>query len=176
MAGINSRPKFDTCDIDNILAITMNAGKYTLSEDQVSQNPYCISNVQPIGTRVGRVSALDQKNSGALVDIESHLHNIDTPLSNCSLNRTMADKQRKGEELSSGIDGGLCPAEHIQTIYSKLDIPSNTFRSATSHRFDFPIIHPAEFVFYGINGTEQVLNNRDGVNTRLQAKDRFRML
>lgn len=174
MAGINSRPKFDTCDIDNILAITTNPGKYTLSEDQIMATPYCINNIQKGQTRGGRVSALDNKNAPVLVDIESHLYNLDTPLSNCSTLRTIDEKNMRAQQLYNGLDLGVCAAEQLKTSYSKLDIDSNIFRSATSHRFDFPIIPPSDFTYFGMEGTEQIGNNRDGVNTRLQAKDRFR--
>jgi hypothetical protein len=174
MSGINSRPRFDTCDIDNILAITVNPGKYTLSEDQISQQPFCINNTQRMSSRVGRVSALDHKNASSLVDIESHLHNLDTTLSNCSLNRTLDEKNQRAQALYNTLDMGVCAAEQLKTIYSKLDIDSNMFREATSHRFDFPIIPPSDFTYFGIDGTEQIGNNRDGINTRLQAKDRIR--
>ena len=174
MAGINSRPRFDTCDIDNILNITLNPGKYALSEDQISATPFCLNNIQKTSSRSGRVSALDNRNAAVLVDIESHLQNLDTPLSNCSLNRTLDDKTQKAQQLYNGLDVGLCSANQLKTEYTKLDIPSNMFREATSHRFDFPIIPPSDFTYFGINGTEQVNNHRDGMNTRLQAKDRFR--
>lgn len=174
MAGINSRRKFDNCDIDNIIAITMKPGKYTVSEDQLQQNPLCVNNVLPMSSRIGRVSALDQRNSGALVDIESHLHNIDVPLSHCSNNRTLPERITKGQELAAAVEGGVCGIEEVRTAYSRLDIPSNIYRESTTHRFDFPLISPSEFVYFGIEGTEQVGNNRNGINTRLQAKDMFK--
>lgn len=173
MAGINSRPRFDTCDIPNILAITENPGKYILDESQISQSPYCINNIQGLSTRSGRVSALDHKNAASLIDIESHLYNLDTPLSNCY--QTIDNKNTKAQLLASGLDTGVCNAEQLKTIYSKLDIDTTLYREATLHRFDFPIIPPTDFIYYGIEGTEQVGSNRDGVNTRLQAKDKFRM-
>ena len=174
MAGINSRQKFDTCDIDNILSISMNPGKYSVSQDQIAQLPMCVNNTQRINTRIGRVSALDNQNSGTLVDIESHLFNLDTPLSNCSLNRTLNDKNITGNKLVNNLELGTCSVEQLQTIYSKLDIPSYLPREATTHRFDFPIIPPSDFTYFGIEGTEQSGNNRDGINTRLKAKDNFR--
>ena len=175
MAGINSRPKFDTCDIDNILAITTKAGNYSVSLDQIGGIPYCPANVQPMQSRGARMSLLDTKNASTLVDIESHLQQIDTPLSNCSLLRTLDEKNQRAQELYNTLDMGVCAAEQIKTIYSKLDIDSNIYRSMTSHRFDFPIIPPSDFTYFGIPGTDTMDNNRQGVNTRLQAKDRFRM-
>lgn len=172
MAGINSRTRFDTCDIDNILNITVNPGKYALSQDQISSNPFCVNNIIRGKNRTGRVSALDNKNASALVDIESQLQNLDVPYSQCF--DTLDERNKKAQQVYNTMDMGVCAAEQLKTEYTKLDIPSNQFRSATSHRFDFPIIPPSDFTYFGIGGTEQVDNLRDGVNTRLQAKDKFR--
>ena len=56
--------------------------------------------------------------------------------------------------------------------YSRLEIPVNNFRSVEINRYGFPIIDPKEFVYYGTPNTDQINNQRFGVNTQLQAKDK----
>lgn len=174
MAGIHSRSKYDECDIENILSISMNVGNYATSTDQLIESQACINNVLPMSTRVGRVSTLDQTNAMSLTDIESHLRNIDMPASNCSVDRTMDAKTMKANKLIEGLSRPESCAVQMTTANTRLDIPATMYREATFNRFDFPIIPPSHFVYNGITGTEQVDNNRSGVNTRLQAKDNFR--
>lgn len=174
MAGIYSRTKYDLCDIDNVISISTNMGKYATSDVQLATNGLCVSNIQPFKTNKGRVNTQDTVNGAVLTDIESHLWNIDMPMSNCSEARTLPEKLKKGEDLAGGIVGAESCGEQFNSAYTRLDMPANMYRAANFNRFDFPIIPPEHFVFQGITGTEQVGNNRDGVNTRLQAKDRFK--
>jgi hypothetical protein len=174
MAGIYSRTKYDLCDIDNVVSISTGVGNYTTSDVQIANAGLCVSNIQPFKSKAARVNALDAKNGAVLTDIESHLWNIDMPMSNCSAERTLPEKLKKGNVLTGGLLKNEACGEQIVSAYTKLDIPSNIYREMTTHRFDYPIIPPEHFVYTGITGTEQVDNNRSGVNTRLQAKDYFR--
>ena len=173
MAGIYSRTKYDLCDIDNIVNISTNVGKYSTSDAQITSSPLWVNNIQPYQTRVGRVNVKDQQNSQVLTDIESHLWNIDIPLSNCGEERTLPERISKGNTLKGTLAENDTCSEQMKTQYSRFDVPANLFRDVTFHRFDYPIIPPEHFVYYGMEGTEQVNNNRSGTNTRLQAKDSF---
>jgi hypothetical protein len=110
---------------------------------------------------------------GYRTDIESQLQNIDVPDSRCITLKTMKEKNERLARISKTkkINYKTCDKDQ-DYIYSRLDIPVNNYRSVyVPQQWGFPIIDPKEWVFSGIANTNQIGNERYGINTQLKAKD-----
>ena len=87
----------------------------------------------------------------------------------------MREKNERLEKIAKAkkINYSMCSNEQ-DILYSRLDIPVNNYRSIYINRFEYPIIDPKEFVYYGYGlSNEQIDNQRFGVNTQLAAKDKI---
>jgi hypothetical protein len=170
MAGLWTHRRYDKCDKPSLVHITEGEGKYRTDLRQLDANPLCIKHETPTNARVGHNDYDNIRNINTITDIESHLLTLNVPLGQCLPTTKQLAKEAEKINKKYKIADKLCSRDLI-SINSKLDIPTNIFRDITFSRFDFPIIPPEEFVFYGIDGTYQQNNNRFGVNTKLVSRD-----
>lgn len=174
MSGIYSRSKYDECDYQNLKKISESVGAYSTSSDQVSGNRLCISGINPSNSRVGYISPNEFQNASLLTDMESHLKNIDIPLSNCMNGQVLSVRNERAKDIAKNfmVSNVVCN-DMLNPKNTRLDLPAIGLREATTSRFDFPIIPPSSWFYNGVTGTKQVGNNRFGINSRLDAKDNF---
>ena len=172
MAGYNSRKIYDECYNYEFINQQVNPCKYNLLPSYGENNIKCNTLNGPRANKTRSTCELGDSNIGYRIDIESQLFNLDVPDSRCITEHNMEEKNIRlnNKSNSKKINYSECN-KNQDTIYSRLDIPVNNYRSAYINRFDFPIINPNEFVYYGTQNTEQVNSQRFGVNTQLQAKD-----
>jgi hypothetical protein len=99
---------------------------------------------------------------------------LDLPQSRCVEGRTVIEKNAYANYLSKGIKplDTMC-SRNLEPTNSRLEASVLDVKMAPQTRFDYPIRDPRSFVFFGFEspGSEQVGSNRNGINTRLQAKD-----
>jgi hypothetical protein len=117
------------------------------------------------------MSSLDYKNMQHLVDLESHLKNLDLPLSQQIDGRTIPERNEISDKISEKIVKEDCPDEEFMDINTRLESPPIFIREATITRFDYPIVPHTSYFYDGYEDSLQKGNNRSGVNTRLMAKD-----
>ena len=170
MSGIFSRKIYDDCYQNNRLNQGTAPGSYKVNTNQI-QNKSCLA-INGMNNSHGIwYTPEEQINIESLLDIESHLKNLDLPDSRCLEGRTMIEKNVYANFLSKNIKSN-------QTICSKsLEIGNTRLEGCVSDvkmmnqsRFDFPIQDPRSNVYFGFGGSEQVGSNRFGINTRYQAK------
>lgn len=172
MSGIYSRKNYDDCYYPILKTMTEASINHQISDERI-QNNYCINNNLPINSRTAFMSSLDYKNIENLVDLESHLKNLDLPLSQQINGRTISERNVILNNISDKIIKAECKDEEFTDISTRLENPPIFIREATITRFDFPIVPHTSYVYDGYDNTLQTGNNRSGVNTRLMAKDSF---
>ena len=197
MAGIYSRKIYDECYDTEFINQQDNPGKYRTFNDFAENKDYCLSLNGPRSNKhistgeLGKLNDIDfnkdfdqfiLNNNSYKKEIESQLLNLDIPNSKCLHDNTLIEKNDKLNKLSdkfnSNIKFNTCDNNNIN--YSRLDSPVKNLRSVFINRYDFPIIEPSEFVYYGYNGNsdimssssiKQINNERFGENTTLKIKD-----
>lgn len=172
MSGFNSRKIYDNCYTTEFIDQQVNPCKYRTYPPYGESNAKCHTLNGPRSNMPRGTGELGDTDIVYRTDIESQLFNLDIPDARCITLKTMKEKNERLAKIaqSKKINYTLC-GENQDTIYSRLDIPVNKFRSAYFNTYGFPIINPGEFVYYGTPNTNQVNNQRWGVNTQLQAKD-----
>lgn len=195
MAGIYSRKIYDECYDTEFINQQVNPGKYRTFNDFAENKNYCLSLGELRANKHISTGELGKYNNTELnkdfdefilnnnsykKEIESQLLNLDIPNSKCLKNNTLVEKNNKLAILSDKFNlnnkFNICD-NNIN--YSRLDIPINSLRSVFINRYDFPIIEPNEFVYYGYKGKSdvnsssinQINNERFGENTTLKIKD-----
>ena len=175
MSGIFARKKYDECYSIEYIHQQVNPAKYKINESFAENDKKCNSLNGPRANKSRSTGELGNTNIGYRTHVESLLQNLDVPDSRCISLQTMQEKnERLGKIVTSEkINYSNCSDEQ-DTIYSRLDIPVNNYRSIYINRFEYPIIDPKEFVYYGYEkSNEQINNQRFGVNTQLAAKDKI---
>ena len=174
MAGYNSRKIYDKCYNNEFINQQVNPCKYNLLLSFAENENDCTSLNGPRANKSRATGEIGNVNAGYQTDIESILFNLDIPDSRCITADTMIEKNKRIAAVlnSKKINYHEC-CNKQNTIYSRLDIPTNEFRSVYINRYGFPIVDPREFVYYGTNNTDQINNQRFGINTQLQAKDKI---
>jgi hypothetical protein len=172
MSGIYSRQNYDDCYYPMLKKMTEGAINHKISDERIHNN-YCINNNLSMNSKAAFMSSLDYKNIQNLVDVESHLKNIDLPLSHQINGRTINERNEVLNKISDKIIKQDCKDEEFTDINTRLDSPPIFIREATITRFDFPIVPHTNYIYDGYDNTLQKGNSRSGVNTRLMAKDNF---
>jgi len=170
MSGIYSRQNYDDCYYPMLKKMSEGGVNHKISKERIHNN-YCINNNLPMNSRTAFMSNLDYKNIQSLVDLESHLKNLDLPLSQQINGRTIPERNEVLNKISEKIIKEDCKDEEFTGINTRLDSPPIFIRESTITRFDYPIIPHTSYFYDGYENSLQKGNNRSGVNTRLMAKD-----
>ena len=174
MASHFSRKIYDNCYNVEFIDQQVNPCKYKIYEPYAENREKCHALNGPRANKSKSTGELGDTNIGYRTEIESQLYNLDIPDSRCMKPHTIIEKNERLAKIANSqkINYKECN-KNQDTLYSRLDIPVNNYRSIYINRYGYPIIDPREFVYYGTPNTEQIDNQRWGVNTQLQAKDRI---
>lgn len=175
MSGISSRKIYDDCYNIEFINQQVNPAKYRTYVPYGENQQKCNALNGPRANKARSTGELGNTDIAFRTDIESQLQNLDVPDSRCITLQTIREKNERLAKLAKAksISYSMCNTEQ-DTIYSRLDIPVNNFKSIYINRFDYPIIDPQEFVYNGYElSNEQIGNQRFGVNTQLAAKDKI---
>jgi hypothetical protein len=172
MSGIYSRQNYDDCYYPMLKQMSEGGVNHKISSERIHNN-YCINNNLPMNSRAAFMSNLDYKNINSLVDLESHLKNLDLPLSQQIDGRTIPERNVLLNKISEKIIKQDCTDQEFTDINTRLDSPPIFIREATITRFDYPIVPHTSYFYDGYENSLQKGNNRSGVNTRLMAKDSY---
>jgi hypothetical protein len=174
MSGHYSKKIYDNCYSIEFIDQQVNPCKYRTYEPYAENKEKCHALNGPRSNKSRGTGELGNTNIGFRTEIESQLLNLDIPDSRCITMKTMKDKNERLEKVAKSQKVNYTECDSKQdTFYSRLDIPVNDFRSIYINRFEYPIIDPKEFTYYGSSNTDQVDNQRWGVNTQLVAKDKI---
>lgn len=172
MSGYYTRKPYDQCYNIEFINQQVNPCKYRIEPNYGENNSRCQTVNGPRSNKKRSTGELGNTDAIYRTDIESQLFNLDIPDSRCVTMKTMKEKNERLAKVAANknIEYNMC--NKIEDInYTRLDNPANNLRSVYINRYDFPIIDPTEFVYYGITGTSQINNNRFGENSQLTAKD-----
>lgn len=173
MSGYNTRKIYDNCYSVEFIDQQVNPAKYRTLDEFAEINGKCHSLNGPRANKARSTGELGNTSKAYRTDIESQLFNLDVPDSRCITLRTMKEKNERLKRIAQQQKVNYSDCNKGQDFrYSRLEIPVNNFRSVEINRYGFPIIDPKEFVYYGTANTDQIGNQRFGVNTQLQAKDK----
>jgi hypothetical protein len=174
MASHFSRKIYDNCYSIEFIDQQVNPCKYRTYEPYAENKEKCHTLNGPRANKLRSTGELGNTDISYRTDIESQLFNLDVPDSRCITLKTMKEKNERLAKIAESQEVSYVDCKKNQDIiYSRLDIPVNDYRSVYINRFDFPIIDPKEFVYYGSSGTDQINNQRWGENTQLAAKDKI---
>lgn len=173
MSGIQSRKLYDNCYQDIQVRQTTAPGNYRVNPTSNVNGSCNVQNgIHGYGSTWYEPNAV--QNIASLVDIESHLKNIDLPDSRCPNGRTLLEKNKYMQTLSRKTipsSAGNCNRT-LEQIPTRLVQPVSDIRGATQSRFDFPIVDPRAFAYFGMGpASDQNGSSRNGVNSRLATKD-----
>jgi hypothetical protein len=173
MASYFSRKIYDNCYNLEFIDQQVNPCKYRTYEPYAENKERCHALNGPRANKARGTGELGDNNIGFRTDVESQLFNLDVPDSRCITLQTVREKNERLAKIAKETKISYTNCDKKQDlIYSRLDIPLHKYRSIYINRFEYPIINPEEFVYYGTPNTEQTNNQRFGVNTQLQAKDK----
>ena len=172
MSGIYSRKNYDDCNYPMLKKMTEGGIDNNINNEKIHNN-YCLNNNLPMNSRAAYMSSLDYKNVHNLVDLESHLRNLDLPLSQQIDGRTISERNVVLKNISDKIIKEVCDDEEFTDINTRLDSPPIFIREATISRFDYPIVPHTSYFYDGYDNSLQKGDNRRGINTRLMAKDSY---
>ena len=185
MAGIYSRKIYDDCYNTEFIDQQVNPCKYRTLNDYAENSNSCHAYNGPRTNKVRATGELgDIINNKYRVELESQLFNLDIPNSKCISMNTLEEKNKRLNNYSKDLNIKFSNCEEINNLgnnnnYTRLNNPVNSLRSVFINRYDFPIIEPKEFVYYGYNGNSNITSNKNfqhnnerfGENTQLRIKD-----
>jgi hypothetical protein len=172
MSGIYSRQNYDDCYYPILKKMTEGSIKHNINDDKIYNNFFINHNV-PTNSKTAFMSSLDYQNIESLIDLESHLKNLDIPLSHQIEGRTILERNEISKKISDKIIKKDCSDEEFTDLNTRLENPPIFIRETTITRFDYPIVPHTSYLYDGFENTYQIGNSRSGVNTRLMAKDSF---
>lgn len=172
MSGIYSRQNYDYCYYPILKKMTEESINHNINDDKIYSN-FCINHNVPTNSKTAFMSSLDYKNIENLIDLESHLKNLDIPLSQQIEGRTILERNKISKQISDKIIKKDCSDEEFTDLNTRLENPPIFIRESTFTRFDYPIVPHTSYLYDGFENTLQTGNSRSGVNTRLMAKDNF---
>lgn len=176
MSGFNTRTRYDNDFYNEFVNQQTNEGNYRLDPTYSENNLRCHSlygprqNNNKANTEVSSYNLLDRR------EVESYLRNLDMPNSRSMNFRTLNDKNNKLSEMlkNKQLNVNIQCDNYLDNNNTRLDNNILDLKSVNINRYEYPIVDPQSYVFNGIPNTEQVNNDRNGVNSRLRAKDDFK--
>lgn len=174
MSGYNTRKIYDNCYSLEFIDQQVNPSKYRTYKPYGENKKKCHALNGPRANAHRSTGELGNTTMSFRTDIESQLFNLDVPDSRCITLQTVKEKNERLAKIakSQKVNYTTCKSDQ-DYVYTRLNIPVNDFRSVNINRYGFPIIDPKEFVYYGTPNTTQIDNQRWGVNTQLEAKDKI---
>jgi hypothetical protein len=174
MASHFSRKIYDNCYSIEFIDQQVDPCKYKTNDIYGISKLPCHSLNGPRANKARSTGELGDSVYQDRVEIESMLFNLDVPDSKIISLNTMKEKNERLAKIAGKKKVNYTDCDKSQDYtYSRLDIPVNNFRSVEIPRWEFPIIDPKEWVYYGYDKSEQVGNQRFGVNTQIAAKDKI---
>lgn len=173
MVGIFNKKIYDEKYNEEFIKQQTKPGLYVLDKNYTESNNKCVSNFGPRQNKNRSNTEIPYNDIKVRSEIENYLHNLDIPDSRCISLHSLEEKNKRLEEFikKNKPKKNIECSTFLDEIYSRLDKPVLDSRSKNFNRYEFPIINPSYTTYYGISNTEQINNNRFGVNSRLQAKD-----
>lgn len=176
MAAHFSRKLYDDCYTDEKTKMSIGGIQYQMFPGGYENRDRCLPNHGPRPSMRGAVRTGELPFRTAM---ESYLHNLDIPDSRCMPQNLLVEKRKRIKTFLETNKQYQTPA--LACTYNNLDenptrmtADNDAVRTFQYPRFEFPMFENSKMVFYGIGGSEQVFNNRHGVNTRIQLKDSLR--
>lgn len=174
MSGYNSRKIYDACYESEFINQQVKPAKYNTFSGYGENDVQCTSLNGPRANQQRNTGELGLTTREYRTDIESQLKNLDIPDSRCITINTMKEKNKRLKKyINKNIKYSNCNNKQNYN-YTRLNNPVHELRSVEINRFEFPIIDPIEFTYYGTVGSDQIGNERFGINTQLRAKDDIR--
>ena len=170
MSGYFSRPMYDNCYTEESLNSSIKPGLLVFNTIQEPE-ANCFSKNGPRNTRKLNSSELDINYKNA-IDIESSLKGLDVPLSRCFDNNTLLEKDKRLKQVYDSLDKKKVSTcnDFLDNTHTRLNTQINV-NELPYNRYDFPIIDPREFVFYGFDDNNTIGNDRQGMSSRIQVKN-----
>lgn len=177
MSGIISRTKYDNDYFNEFVNQQTNEGNYRINNIYGENNNRCYSLFGPRQNNNNANSEISSYNVSDRREIESYLKNLDMPTSRAMNYRTLNDKNDKLYNLLKTKQLNVVNEcnDFLDLNNTRLDNDILELKSVNIDRYEYPIIQPSNYVFNGIPNTEQVNNDRNGVNSRLRAKDSYKL-
>lgn len=174
MSGIFARRNYDSCFQNEIVQQTTKPGVIALEPSVARSEKTCFSKNAPHSNRVRNIGDLNIPSFGDVVTMENYLLNLDIPDSKCMDVNTLVEKDKRlkieADKHKYIYNIPDCGGD-ISTKYSRLNNNINEIKDKPYNRYEYPLLNPTEFVYYGIDKTPQVGNNRTGISTRIDIKD-----
>ena len=177
MSGIISRTKYDNDYQNEFLNQQTNEGNYRINNNYSENDVKCYSSFGPRQNRNNSNTEIFSYNNSDRKDVENNLKNLDMPLSRSMKNKTLNEKNQllndilKSKELKVFNECN----DLLDINDTRLNNDIRELKSVNIDRYGYPIINPLSYVFNGIPNTEQINNERNGVNSRLKAKDNYKL-
>ena len=174
MSSHFSRKIYDNCYSLEFIDQQVNPCKYRTYEQYGENEIKCHSFNGPSANKARSTGELGNTKFGYRTDVESQLFNLDVPDSRCITLKTMKEKNERLAKIAESTKVNYSDCDKKQDYkYTRLENPVNDLRSVYINRYEFPIIDPYESVYYGSEGTDQIGNERFGINTQIRAKDQI---
>lgn len=170
MSGIFARTRYDECNNYEQLNISTGPDRWTQNTIQTHPNA-CMSANGPRNSRLMNSSELNARYND-VVDIESSLFGLDVPLSRCMNAQTLMERDTSINKLYNNIQNKSVPLQCSNVMdfnYTRLNVQDRVTERPYNN-WDYPIIDPREFVYYGFQQFNTDANNRDGSATRYETK------
>jgi hypothetical protein len=177
MSGISTRTPYDSNYLNEYINQETGPGAYRINDIYSENINKCVSNLGPRQNSHLTNTEIPTINIEYRKDVENYLLNLDLPTSRSMQLNTLNEKNYKLDNFFKNKNLSIRECNNfLNPQYTRLEQNVLDNRSIFINRFDHPIIDPKSTVYYGVPSTEQVGNNRFGVNTRLQAKDNYTKL
>lgn len=174
MSGIFTKNRYDNCYDVEFIEQQLNPGKWVLDKDQAENNSKCFSLNGPRANSRRGNGEIPTGDASYRHGVENFLLNLDIPNSKCIRVNSLQEKARRLNEFTKDHTFEMKECSEIQTNnHTRLDSDILANRSLYVNRFGFPIIDPSLWVYNGMNDTNQLGNERFGINTQLKAKDLY---
>lgn len=172
MSSHFSRKIYDNCYSLEFIDQQVNPCKYRTYEPFAENNIKCHSFNGPRANKARSTGELGDTQIAFRTDLESQLFNLDVPDSRCITLKTMKEKNERLAKIADTNIVTYSDCNKKQDYkYTRLETPVSDLRSVYINRYEYPIIDPYESVYYGTDGTNQMGNERFGINTQIRAKD-----
>lgn len=172
MSGIYTRPLYDECNNSEQVAISIGPGEWI--QQTIQDNPnMCYHNEGVRNTRFMNSSQINIKYKNA-IDIESSLKGLDIPISRCMQPNTLTERDVKLNAIYNNIDKQTTPtcSNFLTNSYTRLEPPAH-ISEQPYNRYEYPIIDPSQWVYYGFQDYNTTSNTRDGRSSRYDIKNKL---